>query len=172
MDAANANTGEPILVGCGYYWQDLQVGQKFRTFSRTVTESDLLNFVCLTGMLETMFISTEFKHGAIKGGRPVPAALVYTMIEGLIVQGMIQATGLALLEVTQRVIAPVFVGDTVHAHIELVDLRPTSKSGRAVTTWSVAIFNQRDENVITYTAKRLLAGRTVSPEEQVALSRQ
>jgi acyl dehydratase len=149
--------GEPKLVGRGYYWQELTVGQRFRTFRRTVTESDVVNFVCLTGMLESIFIDTGFQHGAIKG-RPAPAALVYGMIEGFIVQSMIQGTGLALLEMSQKVHAPVLVGDTIGATIELTELRPTSKSGRAVTTWSIEVHNQRGENVMSYTAKRLLAG--------------
>lgn len=149
---------EPRLVGRGFYWQELQVGQRFRTFRRTVTETDVVNFVSVTGMVESIFVDAGFEHGAI-AGRPAPAALVYGFIEGLIIQSMIQGTGLALLETTHRILAPVRVGDTVWATVELTELRPTSKSGRAVTTWKIDVFNQRGENVMTYTAKRLLAGR-------------
>jgi acyl dehydratase len=92
----------------------------------------------------------------------VPAALVYGFIEGLLIQSMIQGTGLALLEMAQQILAPVLVGDKVAATVELTDLKPTSKSGRAVTTWLVQVVNQRGEGVMTYTVKRLLAGRPAS----------
>ena len=147
----------PIL-GQGFYWQDLEAGQRFQTLRRTITETDLVNFIAVTGMLEAIFIDANYPHGAMKG-RPVPAALTYSIIEGFILQTMIQNTGLAMLELTQKVLAPVQVGDTIHAVVEVTNVRPTSKSGRAVVTSSIEVFNQRDEKVLTYTATRLLAGR-------------
>ena len=55
-------------LGQGFYWQDLQVGQKFRTFQRTVTETDLVQFISVTGMLEAIFIDADHE-GAMKIGR-------------------------------------------------------------------------------------------------------
>ncbi|MBA4791592.1 MAG: MaoC family dehydratase [Rhizobiales bacterium] len=144
-------------LGQGAYWQDLHVGQKFRTFRRTVTETDLVSFISATGMLEAIFIDAEFDGGAMKG-RAIPGALTYALIEGFILQSMIQGTGLAMLELMQRIHAPVRVGDTIWATVEVTDIRPTSKSGRAVVTSIIEVFNQADVNVMTYTAKRLLAG--------------
>jgi len=148
----------PVLLGQGYYWQDLQVGQRFRTFRRTITETDIVNFISVTGMLETIFIDTTYEQGAIRG-RPAPGALTYGLIEGLLMQGMVQGTGLALLEVHKKTVAPVVAGDTVWADVEITGLRPTSKHNRAVVASSVEVRNQRDELVMTYTATRLLAGR-------------
>jgi 3-hydroxybutyryl-CoA dehydratase len=144
-------------LGKGFVWQDLSKGQKFRTFRRTVTETDLIGFVNVTGMLEAIFIDAGYEHGAIRG-RPVPAALTYTLIEGFILQTMIQGTGLAMLELKQKIHAPVQVGDAIDAEIEVTEIRPTSKNGRAVVTSIVTVFNQRNECVMTYEAIRLLAG--------------
>lgn len=149
--------GEP-LMGRGFYWQDLEPGFRQRTLRRTVTETDLVNFIGVTGMLEAIFIDAHYEAGAI-GGRPVPAALTYCLIEGFILQSMIQGTGLALLDVGQIVRAPVRVGDTIWACVEITDIRPTSRNGRAVVSSVVDVFNQRDEQVMQYTVKRLLAGR-------------
>lgn len=156
MPADVANASLPAL-GQGFVWQQLSVGQKFRTFRRTITETDLVNFISVTGMLEAIFIDAEFEGGAI-AGRPVPAALTYSIIEGFILQTMIQGTGLAMLELEQRILAPVKVGDTIWATVEVTGIKPTSKSGRAVVTSQIDIFNQRSEKVMTYVAKRLLAG--------------
>ncbi len=156
--AGNANdTANLPLLGRGAVWQDLSVGQKFRTYRRTITEADLVNFISVTGMLEAIFIDAEYEHGAIRG-RPVPAALTYSFIEGFILQTMIQGTGLAMLELEQRIHAPVRVGDSVWATVEVTDIRPTSKSGRAVVSSNIEVFNQHGVNVMTYKAKRLLAG--------------
>ena len=88
---------DPIArLGQGMYWQDLQPGQRWRTFRRTITEADLVHFINATGMLEAIFIEDGYEGGAIRG-RPVPGALTYTFIEGFILQTMIQGTGLAML---------------------------------------------------------------------------
>lgn len=146
------------LLGQGYYWQDLQIGQRFRTFRRTITETDIINFISATGMLETIFIDATFEHGAIRG-RPAPGALTYGLIEGLLMQGMVQGTGLALLEVHKKMLAPVVAGDTIWATVEVTGIRPTSQHNRAVVHSSVDVHNQREQTVMTYTATRLLAGR-------------
>ena len=108
-------------VGLGLYWNDLTVGQRFRTINRTVTETDLVNFINATGMVEVMFTDATFgdAHGAVKG-RPVPGALCYTFIEGLLVQSTMQHTGLAMLETTLKIKAPTFVNDTIHGATTLV----------------------------------------------------
>lgn len=145
-------------LGQGFHWQDLVIGQRFKTFRRTVTEADLVGFIGVTGMVEVMFIDAAPLHGGI-AGRPVPAALTYALIEGFILQTMIQGTGLAMLELTQTIHAPVRVGDTIHGVIEVTGVRPTSKGGRAIVDSTIQVFNQRDEKVMTYTARRMLAGR-------------
>lgn len=146
------------LLGQGFFFQDLRVGQSFRTYRRTVTETDLVNFISVTGMLEMIFIDSEGAAGAI-GGRPVPGALTYTLIEGFILQTMIQGTGLAMLELTQKILKPVRVNDTIHAVVTVTGIRPTSTGNRAIVDSQVDVYNQRGEQVMTYTARRLLAGR-------------
>jgi acyl dehydratase len=148
-------------LGLGFTWEQLSVGQQFRTLNRTVTEADLMMFVGVTGMVEVIFTDATFgaEKGAIQG-RFVPAALTYSLIEGLLCQSMIQGTGLALLELKKRVLAPVRVGDTVHAEIEVTSVRPTSKGNRGIVASRTDIKNQHGEIVISYEATRMLAGRS------------
>ncbi len=147
-------------VGIGFYWNDLRVGEKFRTLNRTITEADIVQFIGVTGMVETIFTDLSFNdhHGAIHG-RVVPAACTYTIIEGLLCQSTMQTTGLALLEVEKKILKPVFAGDTVHAEVEVIGLRETSKGGRGIVTTMNHIVNQSDETVIIYKAVRMMAGR-------------
>ncbi len=150
-------------VGTGFYWNDLAVGDRFRTLNRTITEPDIVNFIGVTGMVETLFTDLSFAdHGSVIKGRVVPAACTYAMIEGLLCQATLQTTGLALLEVEKKVLKPVFAGDTVHAEVEVVAVRPTSAGNRGIVTTVNHVINQDGEKVITYRAVRMMAGR---PEE-------
>ncbi|MFT4045579.1 MAG: MaoC family dehydratase [Solimonas sp.] len=152
------SVAEPIPLGQGFYWQDISAGQRFRTIRRTITETDLVNFISVTGMLEAIFIDAEFE-GAAMSGRAVPAALTQGLIEGLLFQTMIQGTGLALLELSLKALKPVCVGDTIWALVTITEVKPTSKSNRAVVTSEIEVHNTRGERVLVYTAKRMLAGR-------------
>jgi 3-hydroxybutyryl-CoA dehydratase len=145
-------------LGEGYYWEDLKVDDRFTTYRRTITEADLVGFINATGMLETIFI--DVGHQGAISGRPVPAALTYCLIEGLLMQTMLRGVGLALLELSQKALAPVRVGDSVWAAVTISALRPTSTGGRAVVTSTVEVFNQHGGSVLIYDVKRLIAGRS------------
>lgn len=148
---------EAKLLGAGFTWQELNVGDRFKTFRRTITETDIVNFISVTGMLEAIFVDKTFSKGALQG-RPAPGALTYTLIEGMVLQGMAQNTGLALLEVHKKILAPVIAGDTVWAEIEVTGIRPTSKNNRAVVTSRIDVKNQDGLDVMTYIAVRMMAG--------------
>jgi acyl dehydratase len=147
-------------VGVGLYWDDLKVGDRFKTLNRTITESDIVNFIGTTGMVETLFTDLTFhgNHGAIQG-RVVPAACVYAIVEGLLCQATMQTTGLALLEIEKKILKPVFAGDTVHAEVEVMAARPTSKGNRGIVTTQNNIITQAGTLAITYRAVRMMAGR-------------
>ena len=148
-------------VGLGLAWEDLKVGDRFRTLARTITETDLVNFINTTGMVEVLFTDVEYaKTHAPEGGRLVPGALVYSIAEGLLVQSTLQRTGLAFLSMTFEVVAPTFVNDTVHVEVEVLESRATSKStSRGLVRTTNNIINQRGETVITYSPLRLAASR-------------
>jgi len=71
-------------IGLGRCWEDMPVGFKFKTVGRTITETDLVNFIGNTGMVEVLFTNTHYarQHGP-GGGRIVPAALLFSIAEGL-----------------------------------------------------------------------------------------
>jgi len=146
-------------VGLDLHWNDLEIGQQFRTVGRTVTEADIVNFISCTGMLEVLFTDMEYlkAHGPMQG-RVAPAALVYSFAEGLLVQATMQHTGLAFLNMELNVKGPTFAGDTIHVECEVVELKPTRNNRGLVRTYN-RIVNQKDEEVITYNPLRMMAGR-------------
>lgn len=147
------------LLGQGFYWTELAVGERFRTHGRTITETDIINFVTAMGMLESLFVDAEYRarHAAIPG-RPAPGALVLGIAEGLVLNATAQGTGLAFLHMEMNVERPTMEGDTIHVEIEVIESRPASKGGRGLVRTRNRIVNQRAETVITYTPLRLMAG--------------
>jgi acyl dehydratase len=108
----------PMIVGRGFFWEDLPIGFRFATIGRTVTETDLVNFINLTWLTEELFANVTAQSQQAMAGRVVPAALVYSFAEGLLTP-TIQSTGLAFLHAELDVKAPTRVGDTVHVDCEV-----------------------------------------------------
>jgi acyl dehydratase len=146
------------LLGTGPFWDDLSVGDRFRSAGRTLTETDLVNFVNLSWLTEELFTNTADRKSMAIEGRVVPAALVYACAEGLLLP-MIQGTGLAFLNATLDVKGPTFVGDTIHVECKVRELRETSKGNRGLVRTENQVINQKGETVLAYNPLRLMKGR-------------
>src|SRR5438045_6535123 len=142
------------IVGRGFCFEDVRVGFRFRTHRRTISEADLANFVNLSWLTEELFAVEDDAARAIKG-RAVPAALVYSFAEGLLLPTM-QDTGLAFLNATLDVKGPTLVGDTIHVEAEVIEHRLTSKGDRGQVGCATQVINQRGEAVLEYNPLRLL----------------
>ena len=89
----------------------------------------------------------------------VPAALVYTTAEGLLIQASMQETGLAFLNMELDVENPCFVDDTIHVEVEVTEVRETSKGNRGLVWTKNTVKDQNGETKIVYTPLRLVRGR-------------
>jgi acyl dehydratase len=146
-------------VGHGLYWEEFPLGYKFHTFGRTITEADLVGFINVTGLTEILFTDTEYlKTGSVIKGRLVPAALVYSIGEGLAVPTT-QGTGLALFSTTIDVKGPTFVNDTIHVEGEVIETRRTSKGDNGLVRTMNSVINQHGKTVLTYNLLRMVKGR-------------
>jgi acyl dehydratase len=144
----------------GSTWEEMTVGSAFRTAARTVTESDVVQFVNLCGFNEPLFYDERHAGKGGYTGRLVPGALVYALGEGLVIQThSFAGTGLAFMHMELDVRRPTFVGDTLDVVVEITEARPSSKPGRGVVTSSNTVYNQRGDDVLVYTPVRLVRGR-------------
>jgi acyl dehydratase len=150
------------LLGLGLYFEDLPQGRKFRTIGRTITEADLVNFIGVTGMTEVLFSNVEFlrQESDIKQ-RVVPAALVYSFAEGLLVHATMQHTGFAFLHMELNVLGPTFAGDTIHVECEVTESRRSnSRPNRGLVRTSNRVVKQDGSTVLTYTPLRMVKARS------------
>lgn len=143
------------------YFEDYTPEFRLRTMGRTVTETDLVNFVGLSGMYESLFVDQEhLKNQSTYTGRLVPGALVYAIAEGLAIQsGILRDRGLAFLALELAVRAPTYVGDTIHVDISLASKRETRHADRGIVVTRHAVRNQRDEEVMSAKITRMIRRR-------------
>ncbi len=157
--STNETDVEPPLYGQGLSYEEMPVGRRFRTLARTVTDADITAFVGVTGMTEVLFTDHTFAKGAAAKGRAAPAVLSYALMEGIQCQTLIQATGLALLELQKQVLKPTFAGDTIYSESTILDTREASRGDRGVVYLETRAMNQRGEKVLTLRRRVLIPKR-------------
>jgi acyl dehydratase len=142
----------------GLTWEETSIGAVYRTLARTVSETEIVNFVTLCGFTEPLFMDMEFvARESLFGRRAAPGALTFALAEGLVMQtGLIHRTGMAWLGGEIRVVAPVLAGDTISVEVEVADKRETKKSDRGIVIYQHRILNQRGEVVMEARVQRMI----------------
>jgi acyl dehydratase len=133
------------------YYEDVEVGFRFETPSRTVTEADLVAFAGVSGDFNPLHTDAVFAAGSIYGERIAHGALVLSLATGLRQRtGLFDGTLMGLLEIRSwRFTTPVRIGDTIRVLNEIAELRETSKPDRGIMVQRVEVMNQHDAAVQT-----------------------
>src|SRR5260221_2580529 len=128
---------------------------------RTVTETDLVSFIALTGMYEEMFVNVVYaRESSVFDGRVVPGQLVHAFAEGLVVlTGALRGTGMALLGAESRFRAPTLVVDTISVDVTVTEMKLTSSQDRGIVTSLNIVRNQRGETVMEISPNRMIRCR-------------
>lgn len=128
------------------YFEDLEVGFRFETPRRTVTEADLVNFAGVSGDFNPLHSDKLFAERSIYGERIAQGALVLSMALGLRQRtGLFDGTLMGFLEIRGwRFLLPVRIGDTIRVVTEITELRETSKPDRGIMAQRVDVLNQGD----------------------------
>jgi acyl dehydratase len=146
----------------GKHFEELNVGDRFTTARRTVTEADVIQFVTLVGFIEPLFLDIEYiERESLFKRRIAPGTLVFSYSEGLVVQtGLIHGTGMAFAGLDRMVLkAPVFVGDTIRVEGEVIARHEGKRPDAGRVVWRHVVTNQRGEAVMTFEVSRLMKKR-------------
>jgi acyl dehydratase len=152
----------------GLTFESFHGGERFVTGRRTITEHDIVQFVCLVGLTEPLFLDMEYiRNESLYGDRIAPGSLTFGMAEGLTVQtGIIHGTGLAFAGLDRmKLFAPVRVRDTIQVEIEVLDTKPVPARGGGIVRYRQWVKNQRGETVMEYDVARLIRGERTQPIE-------
>ena len=146
------------MVGEGLNFEGHTVGAVYGTRGRTVSETDIVNFVNQCGFTEPLFMDMEFvARESVFTRRAAPGALTFALSEGLIMQtGLIHGTGMAWLGGELKIVAPVLEGDTIRVEVEIIDKRETKKADRGIVTYRHRVLNQRSEVVLEAKVQRMI----------------
>jgi len=125
--------------------------------SRPITEADCTWFALLTMNQHPLHSDAHYAQTYTQHKqRVVMGPLVYSVVIGMTVAD-ISGRAIANLEVNAlKHDKPTFIGDTLYAKTRVLELRESSRGDRGVVTVETQGFNQRGEQVCSYTRKVLV----------------
>jgi 3-hydroxybutyryl-CoA dehydratase len=134
----------------GLYFEEFEIGQRFYSTGRTITENDIVSFAGLSGDYNQIHTDAQFAEGTPYGQRIAHGLLVTSVASGLIAQsGLIEGTVLAFREINNWKFAkPTYIGDTVHVEVEINGTKALRRLGGGAVEIAVFVKNQNDEVVM------------------------
>jgi acyl dehydratase len=121
----------------GRYFEDFEIGQEFVTPARTITQTDIVNFACLSGDFNEVHTNFEYCKTTQFGEPIAHGPLVYAVMGGLqYASGVNDGTLLALLQIDNwRMLNAVKHGDTIRLVSRVLEKKESSKPDRGVVTF-------------------------------------
>lgn len=132
----------------GLYFEEFVVGQVFRhAIRRTLTETDNILFTALTHNPAALHLDEEYcREHTEYGARIINSAFTLGLMVGISVGDTTLGTTVANLGWDEvRFPHPLFVGDTVHAETQVLELRESrSRPHNGIVIFEHRAFNQKD----------------------------
>ena len=150
----------------GRYFEDWQVGDRLsHDIGRTVTETDNLLFSVMTHNPQPLHIDVEAAKASEFGQILVNGTFTFALMVGLSVGDTTLGSLVANLGYDKLVMPkPVFIGDTLRAASEVIELKPSgSRPGAGIITFRHELTNQRGE-VVCSCLRTALIKRRSAPE--------
>ena len=136
---------------CTLRFEDLEVGDTFRTAARTVTEADVVVFAGLSADYNALHTDAEFAATTPHGGRIAHGMLVLAIASGLSTRlplmKLLEPSILGLANLECRFTKPVKIGDTIHVVLSIAENTPGRKPDRGTVAMRRTAVNQRGETV-------------------------
>jgi acyl dehydratase len=143
----------------GRFFDQWQVGDRIvHDLRRTVTETDNLLISTLTHNPQPLHLDADYAAGTEFGRIVVNGIFTFGLMIGLSVGDTTLGTLVANLGYDKVVMPrPVFIGDTLRATSEVMELRESkSRPDAGLVTFCHVMLNQRDEQVCTCLRTALL----------------
>lgn len=129
-------------------FDDLSVGDSFKTPGITISESQILGFAGLTGDFMPHHVDEKFATDLGFRGRLAHGLLVLSLVDGLKNRSLVQFDVIAALNwESWRFAGPVFVGDRIEAELTVSAKRLTTSGKRGIVTLDIKVKNQHGEIV-------------------------
>ena len=137
----------------------ISIGQK-ASFSKTISESDVYLFAGITGDLNPLHVNEAAARKMMFGKRIAHGMLTSSFISTVIASSL-PGPGTIYMEQNSRFLAPVYLGDTITACVEVEELLPRGKA-----RLRTQVFNQDGKLVVDGTALAKLPKEEQAAEDQ------
>ncbi len=138
----------------GKYFEELEVGMKFKHAGRTITEMDNVLFSALTMNTQPLHMDENFASKTEFGQRLVNGLYTLGLVVGLTVSELTEGTIVANLGYDKVVHPnPVFHGDTIYAESEIIEKRE-SKSRPEVGIVRIKCWGRKPDGAVVVEFER------------------
>jgi len=136
----------------GRFFEDFEIGDVYRSrLGRTITETDNIWFTCLTLNTNQIHFNTPYSQRTQFGKPLVNSAFTLALVTGLTVPDTSENAAANLEWTDIKLPNPVFVGDTLWAESEILELRESrSRPNVGIVTMRSRGINQRGAVVIEF----------------------
>ena len=132
-------------------FEDFKIGMKAHT-SKTITETDVILFAGVSTDINPVHLDEETAKKGIFGKRVAHGILVSGLISAVL-GNKLPGPGSIYMGQELKFLAPVFIGDTITAEVEIIDLVPekcriklnticTNQDGKVVISGTALIMNR------------------------------
>ena len=140
------------------YYEDFNIGDHWVTPTRTITETDIVQFNNLAWISSQIFTDEEFIKGkTLFKRRFATGVITIPLMLGLVMQlHLVDESALAMLGLETTFARPLFPGDTIHVEVEVTSKRETSKADRGIVHLKYTTKNQESETLAETTEIALI----------------
>lgn len=129
------------------YFEDFEVGARYPTRTRTITDADHDAFCRIVGYEVPMFLDDTYAKQRGLPGRICPSHLIMSFSTAM-TGDLFSESIVALMGIENAAfLGVVRPGDTLRTEVEIVDKRPSSKPDRGVVVFRDHVYNQDGKEV-------------------------
>jgi len=141
------------------YFDDFEVGARYATRVRTITDADHDAFCRLVGYEVPVFLDDAYARARGLPRRICPSHLVMSFSTAM-TGDLFADSVIALVAIENaRFLAMVCPGDSLRTEVEVLEKRPTSKSDRGIVIFRDHVYNQDGTEVFRNDKVTLLRRR-------------
>lgn len=133
------------------YFEEFDIGGKFVSPGKTVTDTDLTLMVGLCRYAHPMFLDDEFARTTVFGKRILPGVQTISLMQGLAESSdawdITAVVGMVGLD-NAKFKAPVVAGDTLKVEVEIINKMELKKPDKGLIVFKQTCLNQRGESVV------------------------
>ena len=129
------------------YHEDYTIGETRSSTGRTITEADIVLHAGQTGDLYPHHMDAEWCASQPFGKRIAHGTLIFSVAVGM-TAAEINPRAMSYGYERMRFIKPVFIGDTITSHIEIMEKKDHKRPTHGIVTEHLTVVNQKGDTVL------------------------